>query len=83
MAVGSNCTQRLIELTGIDATVEEFHDKLHPVLERAFNNVRSRFVMRLTSQCRPMPGAVRLVQHLSRHGVPLAVRHRRASAADL
>ena len=74
MAVGSNCTQRLIELTGIDATVDEFHGKLHQVLERMLKNVRSRFVMQLTSQCRPMPGAVRLVQHLSRHGVPIAVR---------
>ncbi|GAA6024804.1 hypothetical protein JCM11491_005612 [Sporobolomyces phaffii] len=51
----------LIELTGVPLTVEQVLTQSSSGLERAFTEVR------------PLPGVVKLVKHLEKHSVPMAI----------
>ena len=64
----------LIELTGVDATVEDIGNKMQPILQELFRTVRYRAATVLRPQVKPLPGAIRLVKHLHAHGIPIAVR---------
>lgn len=52
----------LIELTGIPLTVEQVLSQSSAGLEQAFTKVQ------------PLPGVLKLVKHLEKHKVPMAVR---------
>ncbi|GAA6012237.1 hypothetical protein JCM10207_002774 [Rhodosporidiobolus poonsookiae] len=51
----------LIDATGIPLTVDELLERNDALLEEAFRKVE------------PLPGVVRLVQHLEKHKVPMAI----------
>ena len=51
----------LIELTGVPLTVEQVLSQSAEGLEKAFREVQ------------PLPGVIKLVKHLEKHKVPMAV----------
>lgn len=59
----------LIDLTGVPLTVEEVLSQSSKGLEKAFTTVK------------PLPGVLKLVKHLEKHNVPMAVSH--SSLIDL
>lgn len=52
---------RLIEATGLPMTVDELLDTMDRKLDTLFRTVQ------------PLPGVVKLVHHLEKHNVPMAV----------
>ncbi|KAI9593867.1 putative HAD superfamily hydrolase [Syncephalis fuscata] len=51
----------LIKATGIPLTIEVYLEE------------RNQMQMKLFESCRPLPGVERLIRHLKKHGIPIAV----------